>query len=207
MLYIKGTALWAKVFEPDTKFVPEGQYTIKVSVPAAEAAELCEQLDSMAQAKLTEVVKEQPKLKALLSTTPAYIPEYDEAGNETGNILFNTKLKAVLTRRDGTKAYQKPIVVDAKRTPMTGKELIGNGSKVTVAIDAVPYMMPATKSVGVSLRLKGVQVIELVEYGASAASMFDEEDGFVTSAVAKDDASDTAMFDEQGTSADDEGDF
>jgi hypothetical protein len=37
--------------------------------------------------------------------------------------------------------------------------------------------------------------------------MFDEEDGFVTSAVAKDDASDNAMFDEQGTSADDEGDF
>jgi hypothetical protein len=31
----------------------------------------------------------------------------------------------------------------------------------------------------VSLRLKAVQVIDLVEYGNSAASVFDEEDGFV----------------------------
>lgn len=207
MLYIKGTAQWAKVFEPDTKFVPEGQYSIKVVVPAEQAAEVCEQLDSMAQAKLEEVVKEQPKLKALLSTTTAYQTEYDDAGNDTGNVVFNTKLKAVLTRRDGSKVKQKPIVVDAKRTPMDGSVLIGNGSKVTVAIDAIPYMMPATKAVGVSLRMKGVQVIDLVEYGASAASIFDEEDGYVSNAVAKDDSSDVFNDVDSTANAEDQGDF
>ena len=35
---IAGSALWAKVMEPDTKFMPEGQYTIKVVMPVTEAA-------------------------------------------------------------------------------------------------------------------------------------------------------------------------
>lgn len=207
MLKIRGTAQWAKVFEPDTKFVPEGQYTIKVTLPVSEAAELCEQLDSLANQKLAEVVKEQPKLKAVLSTTPAYTVEYDDDGNDTGNITFNCKLKAVITRRDGAKTAQKPIVVDAQRTPMRGDTLIGNGSKVIVAIDPIPYMMPATKTVGVSLRMKGVQVIELVEYGTSAASIFDEEEGYIAEAVAKDDNQDV-FNDADGTpDAENEGDF
>ena len=94
---IQGSAMWAKVMEPDTKFVPEGQYTIKVVMPVTEAAELCEQLDSYATQKLAEVVKEQPKLKAVLSTTPAYTTEYDDDGNDTGNVTFNCKLKAAVS--------------------------------------------------------------------------------------------------------------
>jgi hypothetical protein len=61
--------------------------------------------------------------------------------------------------------------------------------------------MPSNKQAGVSLRLKGVQVIDLVEY-QGASNLFEEEDGFVTQAVAKDDASD--IF---GDTADAEGDF
>jgi len=204
---IQGTAQWAKVFEPDTKYVPEGQYSIKVVMPVEQAAQVCEQLDSMAQAKLEEVVKEQPKLKPLLSTVPAYTTEYDDAGNDTGNVVFNTKLKAVLTRRDGTKVSQKPLVVDAKRTPMDGSVLIGNGSNVKVAIEPYPYMMPATKSVGVSLRMKGVQVIDLVAYGASATSIFDEEDGYVSDAVAKDNNSDIFNEVDGESDVENEGDF
>ena len=42
MMVIKGKAMWAKVFEPDTRFVPEGEYSVQVVVPEAEAAEACE---------------------------------------------------------------------------------------------------------------------------------------------------------------------
>jgi hypothetical protein len=65
-------------------------------------------------------------------------------------------------------------------------------------------MMQSTKQVGVSFRLVGIQVLELVEYG-NGAGMFDEEDGFVAEAVAKDDASD--VFDDNQVDADAEGDF
>lgn len=190
MLVIKGNALWAKVFEPDTRYVPEGEYSIQVSVPETQAAEVCEQLENMAQAKLSEVVKEQPKLKAVLSTRTPFDLDTDEAGNPTGNILFKTKMKARVKSRDGRVYEQKPAVVDAKRTPMDGSQLIGNGSLVKVAVEPVPYMMQSTKQVGVTLRLKAVQIINLVEYGKTATSIFEEEDGFVASAVRKDNNSD-----------------
>ena len=38
MIIIKGKAQWAKVFDPDTRFVPEGEYSTQVIVPEAEAA-------------------------------------------------------------------------------------------------------------------------------------------------------------------------
>lgn len=203
MLIIKGNAKWAKVFEPDTRFVPEGEYSVQVLVPEVEAAEVCEQLDQMVQDKLSEVVKEQPKLKAVLSTRKAYEEELDDNGDPTGNLIFKTKMKARIKSRDGRVYEQKPAVVDAKRTPMEGTTLVGNGSTIKVAVEPVSYMMPSTKQVGISMRLKAVQVINLVEYGNSTSSIFDEEDGYVASAVAKDNAGD--VFGD--ATADAEGDF
>ena len=90
---------------------------------------------------------------------------------------------------------------------MSGGQLVGNGSVVKVAVEPIAYMMQSTKQVGVSLRLKAMQVIELVEHGTSSAdSIFEEEEGFVAKAIAKDNS---AMFDDVDTDgkADDEGDF
>jgi len=44
---IEGSALWAKVQEPDTKFDPDGTYSISVLVPETEAQEMCEYLDDI----------------------------------------------------------------------------------------------------------------------------------------------------------------
>ena len=206
MLKIKGNAKWAKVFEPDTKFVPEGEYSIQVSLPEEQAAEVCEQLDNMAQAKLAEAVKDNPKLKTVLSTRKSYEAEVDDDGNPTGNIIIKSKLKARVKSRDGQTFEQKPMVVDAKRTPMEGNVLVGNGSLVNVAVEPIPYVMQSTKQVGVSLRLKAVQVINLVEYGNSSSSIFDEEDGYVTAAVSKDNAADV-FSNEDGSADANEGDF
>jgi hypothetical protein len=202
MNIIKGKARWAKVFEADTRYVPEGEYSIQVVLPESEAAEVCEQLDKMAESKLAEVVKENPKLTNVLSTRQPFEMDTDEAGTPTGDLVFKSKMKARVKSRDGRVYEQKPMVVDAKKTPMDGNTLIGNGSTIKVAVEPIPYMMQATKTVGVTLRLKAVQVIDLVEYGNNAASIFEEEDGFVTTAVQKDDALD--VF---GGDADAEGDF
>lgn len=176
---IQGNALWAKVFEPDTKFDPNGTYSIQVTIPEEEAAGICEYLDKVVQERFDEEVKAKPKMKNSLSTKAGYEPHYDKDGNETGLVEFRFKLKAKVQTRDGSMYDQKPIVVDAKRNPMDSNNLIGNGSTVKVAFEPIPYVMASTKQVGVSLRLKGVQVIELVEYGNGGASMFDEEEGFV----------------------------
>jgi hypothetical protein len=199
---IKGNARWAKVFEADTRYVPEGEYSVQVVVPEAEATEVCEQFNSMIEAKRAEAVKDNPKLTNVLSTHQPFEMDTDEAGTPTGDIVFKAKMKARVKSKDGKVYEQKPMVVDAKKTPLDGSTLIGNGSVVKVAVEPFPYMMPATKTVGVTLRLKAVQVIDIVEYGNNAASIFEEEDGFVTTAVQKDDALD--VF---GGDADAEGDF
>jgi hypothetical protein len=181
---IEGSALWAKVQEPDTKFDPDGTYSISVLVPETEAQEMCEYLDDIVDKAYAEEIKNSPKKKAALSTRKGYDYNYDQEGNQTDLIEFKIKLKAKVNRQDGTSFSQKPIVVDAKRQPLNPDIAVGNGSDVKVAFEPRPYVMNSTKQVGVSLRMKGVQVINLVEYGNSVSSMFDEEDGYVAEASA-----------------------
>lgn len=180
ILVLEGSAQWAKVFEPDTKFNPLGDYSINLQMPVAQAAEMSEKLEAIVQAKFNEAVEADPRLKNTLTTQDVCQPVYDrDTGDDTGNVEFKFKLKAKIQKRDGTWYEQQPAVLDSKKVPMTNDILIGNGSRVKVAFEPIPYVMASTKKAGVSLRLKAVQVIDLVEYGNSAASVFDEEDGFV----------------------------
>lgn len=63
------------------------------------------------------------------------------------------------------KANLKPVQADANGAPCNVD--IWQGSKLKAAIDVVPYFTGGSK-VGLSLRLKGVQVLELVTRGAQA---------------------------------------
>jgi len=183
ILVLEGTALWAKVFEPDTKFNPLGDFSINLQMPLADAAVMSEQLESIVQAEFKEAIEKDPRLKNTLSTQDVCQPVYDrDTGDDTGNVEFKFKLKAKVQKRDGTYYEQQPAVLDSKKVPISKDTLIGNGSKVKVAFEPIPYVMSSTKKVGVSLRMKAVQVIDLVEYGNSATSVFDEEDGFVAPA-------------------------
>ena len=177
ILVLEGSALWAKVFEPDTKFNPLGDYSINLQMPVADAAAMSEQLESIVQAKFNEAIKEDPRLKNTLTTQDVCATVFDrETGDDTGLVEFKFKLKAKVQKRDGTYYEQQPAVLDSKKVPISNQVLVGNGSRVKVAFEPIPYVMASTKKAGVSLRLK---VIDLVEYGNSAASVFDEEDGFV----------------------------
>ena len=126
---------------------------------------------------------------------------------ETGEPHGKSSPKAVQVLRDGTKRVQKPFVCDSKVKPINPDTLIGNGSKVIVKVQPNPYMMPATKTVGVSLKMLGVQVIELVEYGMPTTNLFDEEDGYIFEAVAKDDNQDMFNDVDATANAENQGDF
>lgn len=205
MHVIKGKATWAKVYEPDTRFVKEGLYSINVSIPEAEASAICEQFEDALKEYADKLVKDNPKIKNVLSIRKPFETEYDDNGDETGCILFKPKNKAQITARDG-KTYTRTVaVVDAKRNPLDKSTLIGNGSTVKVAFEAAPYYLATDKVAGLSLRLKAVQVLELVSYSKGTDAFFDEEEGFVSEAVAKDDKTD--FFAEDTGTASDEGDF
>jgi hypothetical protein len=199
MMTLKGNAMWAKVFEPDTKFDPNGIYTINLQMPEEDAAEMCEQLEQLAQERFNQEVKRKPALKNTLSMSTPINPVYDrETGDATGDVEFKFKLKAKINTKAGDVYEQKVAVFDAKRKPIDGGVNIGNGSTVKVAFEPIPYMMSATKTVGVSLRLKAVQVIDLVEY-SNSASIFDEEDGYeATTAEVTPIRKDETPFDDDG---------
>lgn len=196
LLVLEGKAMWAKVFEPDTKFNPAGDYSINLQMTEADAAPMCEKLEGIIQETFNKAVKEKPQLKNTLTTQDVMQPVYDrETGDPTGDVEFKFKLKAKIQKKDGTWYEQEPVVLDSKKTPLNGDTLIGNGSRVKVAFEPIPYIMQSTKKVGTSLRLKAVQVIDLVEYGNSAASVFDEEDGFVTPSANESSESDEVFAD------------
>jgi len=70
----------------------------------------------------------------------------------------------------------KPKTVNAKNKKWDEAIDIGNGSTGKVAFEINPYQKPAC---GVSIKLRGVQVLDWVEYGGSkgGASYFSEEEG------------------------------
>lgn len=82
---------------------------------------------------------------------------------------------------------RKPEVVDAKTQSVPETILIGNGSKVKVEANIFTYPPKSKGQTGVAAGLKGVQVLELVEY--QGKSSFEEEEGFTvgTSSTEDDD--------------------
>lgn len=63
-------------------------------------------------------------------------------------------------------------IYDAKQQEISKKlNGIGNGSKVKIAYELVPFYMN-DKSYGISLRLSAVQLLDLVEFGAQSAESF-----------------------------------
>lgn len=178
MIIIKGKAEWAKIHTPDTKFNPDGDFSINVIMSEEEAAPIEEKLQELLDVYVEELLKENPKIKNTLRKADVLSREVDENGDETGNVVFKCKRKAKIHSKKSGKTYEQRVtVVDSKKKPTTVD--VGNGSIVKVAVDPSPYYVAATKMSGMSLRLQAVQIIDLVEYKGSAASVFDEEEGYI----------------------------
>jgi|TARA_R110000851_G_scaffold94300_1_gene205023 hypothetical protein len=172
----KGSANWVKVFTPDTKYQPEGEYSMKLIVREDLAEDTCNELDALTDAIYKKSIKDNPKLKDKLTKRTPYERVLDDEGNETGEIEFKFKTKARITAKDGATYTNKVAVFDSKATPITEEVRIGNGSTMKVTFEPISYMMQSTKQASVSLRLKSTQLIDLVEYGS--ANTFGEEEGY-----------------------------
>lgn len=79
---------------------------------------------------------------------------------------------------DGT--ILKPVeIVDAKKNPLSGEVLIGNGSTGKVVATLFHYKHKTTKEKLVGLNLDVVQVLSLVKFNSKKASdLLEEEVGF-----------------------------
>lgn len=191
----KGIAVYPHLNKPDTKWKPEGEFKVTLRIAGGEAEAFKSAIEERVSKALEEAKKEllekaagdgkklaQAKrvieeLKVLSPVKPAY----DDDGNETGDIEVAFKTKATVTdRKTGATIQKKLPLFDAKRQPMG--ENVWGGSQLKVAFEYMPYYNPATKQVGVSLRMNAVQVIELVSSSSAGNGNsfgFGEEEGFV----------------------------
>lgn len=180
-----GEALWVKVVEPDTKFDAAGRYSADLVLnPKDEAtAKFIEMMETMRDKALAEAKENLTPAKAKqVVTRDVFHEDTDQDGNETGKIVIKTKAAAI-----DYKGNPAPIpVYNAKGIEEENwNKLIGNGSKIKLQVWASPYHMANGNYVGVSYKLKKVQVVELNEYSAGGDDSFgDETDGGFDAAVA-----------------------
>lgn len=190
----KGSFIYPWLTKADTRFNPEGVYSCGLSMAADEAESFIKKLDDLLEKTYQDAVKAaKPQDKNKLSKEEAWSVVYDSDGNETDRVSIKTKLKATITAKDGTTYTQAPKLFDSKGQPLPAKISPYGGTIGKLSVEAVPYTMASTKKVGISLRLKAAQVINLVQGGGGGDADsygFGKEDGFEVSSDTPFDISD-----------------
>ena len=187
-----GVVRYAWVDKPQKKYKKEDEfeYSVTMVLDPETGSEFSKRLEGLAKTARDRFVKEaaaetDPKKKKKMVGRDKYELTYglskdeDDQGEETGAFVLKAKRDSVWKTKEGAVNAVTIPVFDAKLAPAKGLKL-GKGSKVRISFRVNEYVMDETKKVGVSLRLAGVQVLELVEYGGdSAANLgFSAEDGF-----------------------------
>lgn len=209
-----GEALWVNAFVPDTKFDENGVYNMKFRLSGEDAMELQETVDKHHSNSKARAKEENPKKKIKEASLP-YTEVFDEDGNETGELEFTFKQKAVITTKKGP--MDKSVAVfDAKGNPITKPIGIGNGSEVIVAYEPYLYHV-GSMGAGVTLRFKGLQILKLVAppskdgEGASSFGFQKQEEGYESNKESSDDHSedeeDEGYFQDETKGSNEEEDF
>ena len=194
-----GVAQYPHLTKPDTKFNPDGEYKVSLEIDPKAAEEIVSFLDEQFEQSVATAKKENAGKKIKEGDVPYSINE------ENGKVTVRFKLKAKVTPKKGEPWDQKVAIFDAKGQPITGDIKIGGGTKMKVSYEVVPYYT-AIAGAGISLRVRAVQIIELVEYGSGAQAGsfgFGEEDGYEAATTAKTDD----FEDETNSEEEDQQDF
>lgn len=200
----KGTAIWPKLNEPDTKFDPAGVYEVKLAFDEdVDLDDFKTKVQKQIDAKYAEIVsklEDEGKGGLAKKVTKRDIDELfkaeedDATGDETGRILIKAKMKASgVSKKTGKNWSRRPDIIDAKGNKLRNAPNIGGGSVMKLCVELAPYYVPSDKVVGVSFRLEAAQIIKLVSFGERNASDygFGDEDGDDLSSM---DQEDTPSF-------------
>ncbi len=163
-----GELVYPWVTKADVRYEPDGVYQTKLLLPFEGAQELIATLEGVLNGfiETLDVAKQ-----ASYNAAPVYEEEVDEEGQETGNILIKFKLKALVTPREGDPFTQAPVIIYAQDGSKVEEPVYG-GTIARLKGQIVPYTNAAAKVAGVTLRLRAVQVHELVTGTGSGGGAF-----------------------------------
>jgi len=150
----KGKAIFPHLTEADYKFKPEGEYHVKLECNKADCEKIVKQIKDLVALKVKEEHTRNFNVKIKYATLPFEL--------EDDKVVFNFKMKASGTRRDNNKHFtQQPVLMDAELKPLGQDVQIWGDSILRITFEPHTYVSSAI-GLGVTLRLKTVQVIELV---------------------------------------------
>ena len=164
-----GVMRYPRITEPDYKFDADGVYSTRLILPEHKAVVLMERIDAAIATKFEETVAETKEAKgaAAAKKVKQADPPYaavldDDTGAETGDIEFRLKLKAIGRDKSTGREWQNKVVIfDGHRQPIKGGINVWGGSEAIIAFDLIPYHTDMVGA-GISLRLRAVQIIKLV---------------------------------------------
>jgi hypothetical protein len=182
----KGKAVWPRIDTPDTKFDEDGVYSCKLHVSEGDF----KAFEAIVKPKLDAAYKEECSRQGkdkirMAASSPLRI-------NDEGDHEIYAKQKAkVHTKSKGTLEFTI-AAVDSQ-----GKKIdmpkIGSGSTLKMAVEVNTWFVPS-QGFGYTLRLRAVQVLDLIEYGGGDSSFGfgAEADGYVGSGESLSDAFEVA---------------
>lgn len=178
----KATFKYPKLIEAETKFNPEGVYKVTAIIPAADAGDIADQLDGLLEAHKASLKAQSPTTKFKL-VDPSF--GYEDIDGAPCFVL-TAKMKAKGVSRDGRSWSSAPALFDAKGGAVKDRDSLRgmwSGTTGRVSFEACPFYQPGI-GVGLSLRLKAVQIIDLVESGGTADAFgFQEEAGWAAAST------------------------
>lgn len=155
-----GESVFCKINGVVDDYMGQNKYTITIKLQEADAKALQKQLmeiwnNSDTFGARTEEEKEVDRPKFPLTKSKEY------------GWQLKATTKTEFTDKNG-KFHENIIqIVDGNKKPMDTKTQIWKGSKVALWLGAKPYETPSLY--GVSLKLKGIQVIDLITGGSGGA--------------------------------------
>ena len=165
---VAGEAIYPHLMKPDVRFNELGEYKVTLKIAKQDASQMVKETEQAIEDSLAKPEKDNKGKKVKSAPKP-----YKE---ESGNVFFKFKMKASgVNKKTQEKFTQRPQLLDSKKNPLSPNTSIWGGSIMKVAYQPVPYFTPMLGA-GVSLRLKAVQVIKLIE--GKSDNVFKEEDGF-----------------------------
>lgn len=159
-----GVSQYAFLNSPDTRFDEVGVYKTNLIVDTDKASSLITSINKEIEKSVT-LAKEKAKGKQIKKAPEPFFEEVDDEGNPTGKIVFKFKCKAQITTKDGKLIPNRVAIFDSALKPMVDSN-VWSGSELKVSAELIPYYT-AMAGAGVSMRLKAVQVLTLVEGGNS----------------------------------------
>lgn len=166
-LYLNGS------YEFDEKF---GSINASIVIPKKEyeGSELQGIIDATQKISMETAIKNNPKAKNQIKQVDRAVPELDDDGAETGNIIIKMKNKCKF-EKDGELFDRTFHVVDGRNNPVEEYGSLTKGTTGRVSFALTPWYVTARKEAGITLWMNSIQILEPVFYEGD--SDFDEVEG------------------------------